>query len=236
MKTTFLRFTLALFAVEAICASAQLPPEALKGVWHAHWITSATAPQRDVTVLHFRKTFDLPRVPEHFIVHVSADNRFILSLDQHEVGRGPALSDLAHWKYETYDLAPLLHPGRNELAATVWNFGALTPVTQISDRTAFLLAAENDTQRTIDTDATWEVEQDKAFQALPMSTEVLRGYYASEPGERIDGGLYDWSWNNAYSSHGSWEKAVSIGNAIERGCDDACAVEPGVGAAVRPCA
>src|SRR5437667_9843761 len=33
----------------------------------------------------------------------------------------------------------------------------------------------------------------------------------------MDGGLYDWSWNNASSSHGSWKKAVSIGYAIERG-------------------
>ena len=218
MKTKFMLFSsLALFLVEAISASAQLPPEARKGLWHAQWITSATAPQRDVTVLHFRRVFELPQVPEHFIVHVSADNRFILFLNQHKVGRGPALSDRAHWKYEIYDLAPILHPGRNELAATVWNFGALTPLTQISDRTGFLLAAENEAQRAIDTDATWEVEEDKGFQVLLTPREVSKGYYAAEPGERIDGGLYDWSWNNASSSHGSWEKAVSIGYAIERG-------------------
>ncbi|MFL6415596.1 MAG: hypothetical protein ACJ74Y_08000, partial [Bryobacteraceae bacterium] len=139
MKIRFALFTLALFIVEAISASAQLPPEALKGLWHAHWITSATAPQRNAAILHFRKLFDLSQAPEHFIEHVSAENRFQLSLNQHEVVSGPALGDLAHWKYETYDLAPLLHSGRNELAATVWNFGALTPVAQISDRTGFLL-------------------------------------------------------------------------------------------------
>jgi alpha-L-rhamnosidase len=218
MKTTFLLFTsLALFIVETTSASAQLPPEARNGLWHAEWITSATAPQRDLAVLHFRKVFELSKVPEHFIVHVSADNRFILSLNQHEVGRGPASSDLAHWKYETYDLAPLLHPGRNELAATVWNFGALTPLAQISDRTAFLLAAENEAQRIVDTDATWEVEQDEGLQALPTPPEISRFYYVAEPVERIDGGLYDWSWNNSSSSHGSWQKAVSLGNANDRG-------------------
>src|SRR6266566_4715946 len=85
--------------------SAQLPPEALKGLWHAQWITSPNAPQRDSVVLHFRKMFELAQIPEHFVAHVSADNQFILWVNQKEVGRGPALSDLAHWRYETYDLA-----------------------------------------------------------------------------------------------------------------------------------
>jgi alpha-L-rhamnosidase len=200
----------------AMNASAQLPPEALKGVWQAQWITSASAPQRDSVVLHFRKVFELSEVPTHLPVRVSADNRFILSLNQHEVGRGPALSDLAHWRYETYDLAPFLHQGRNELAATVWNFGALSQLAQISDRTGFVLAAENGAQRVVDTDATWEVEEDKGVQVLPVP-RVRDAYYAAEPVERIDGAVFDWSWNNAAGSHGKWEKAGFAGFPIERG-------------------
>jgi hypothetical protein len=196
---------------------AQLAPETQKGLWHAEWITAANAPQRDQVVLHFRKVFELAQVPAHLVVRISADNRFILSVNQHEAGRGPALSDLAHWKYESYDLAPLLHPGRNEIAATVWNFGALTPLAQISDRTAFVLAAEDETQRVVDTDETWEVAEEKGVQVLPTPAEVLRSYYVAEPAEHIDGAVFDWSWNDASSSHGNWVKAESIGNAVERG-------------------
>ena len=90
--------------------SAQLPPEALKGLWKAQWITSPSAPLRDSVVLRFRKVFEIPQIPEHFVVQVSADSQFILCVNQHEVGRGPARSDLAHWKYETYDLAKFLQP------------------------------------------------------------------------------------------------------------------------------
>src|SRR5262249_23788901 len=217
MKVKLTRFGLsAVLAGAAGIAFSQLPPEAAKGMWHAQWITASSAPQRDGVVLHFRKIFELSQVPAHLVVRVSADNRFILSVNQHEVGRGPALSDLAHWKYETYDLAPLLHPGRNELAATVWNFGALTPLAQVSDRTAFVLAAENEIHRLVDTDETWEVEQDKGVQALPTPPEVLRSYYVAEPAERIDGAIYDWSWSDEFSSHGNWANAVSIGNAMER--------------------
>jgi alpha-L-rhamnosidase len=216
MKTKSLLFTF-LAALLATSVLGQLPPEALRGLWKAQWITSPNAPQRDTVVLHFRKVFELSRVPEHFVVHVSADNQFLLHVNQHEVGRGPALSDLAHWKYETYDLAALLHPGRNEIAATVWNFGVLSPQAQISDRTAFVLRGDTETERVADTDKSWEVEEDKGVQLLPTPPDVRRFYYVAEPAERIDGAAFDWFWNDAARSRGKWEKASAIGNAIEGG-------------------
>jgi alpha-L-rhamnosidase len=217
MKTKFRLFTfVTLLFTYAISASAQLPPEAREGLWKAQWITSPSAPQRDAVVLHFRKVVEVPRVPEHFVVDVSADNRFILCVNQREIGRGPARSDLAHWKYETYDLAPFLHPGRNEIAATVWSFG-VTTVAQISDRTAFLLRGQSDAESFADTGNSWEVEEDKGVQLLPTPQDIGRFYYVAEPPERIDGALLDWGWNDAASSRGKWEKAVPIGNASLRG-------------------
>ena len=204
-------------ALYAVSASAQLPPEARKGLWRAQWITAPDTSQRDAVVLRFRKFIDLERVPEHFVVNVSADNQFILCANQREVGRGPARSDLAHWNYETYDLAPLLHAGRNEVAATVWNFGVATPVAQISDRTGFVVHGQGESERVVDTDASWEVQEEKGVRILPGSPELRRYYYVAEPGERIDGELYDWFWNDAARSRGKWEHAVSVGNAIERG-------------------
>ena len=137
-------------------------------------------------------------------------------MNQHEVGRGPARSDLAHWKYETYDVAAFLRPGRNEFAATVWNFGA-TPVAQISDRNAFLLGGDSAAEAVVDTDNSWEVEEDKGVQVLPTPSDMQRFYFVAEPAERIDGASLDWSWSDAASSHGNWQKAVSIGNASVRG-------------------
>lgn len=198
-------------------ALAQHPPEVRRGLWKAQWVTSPGKSQRDSVVLHFRKVFELSSVSEHFVVHVSADRQFLLCVNQHEVGRGPALSDLAHWKYETYDLAAFLHSGRNELAATVWNFGVLSPLAQISDRTAFVLEGETDTERIVDTDKSWEVEEEKGVQPLPAPPEVQRFYYVAEPGEHIDGASFDWFWNDAAHSRGEWEKAASIGSAIARG-------------------
>src|SRR5215831_8007626 len=189
-------------------ALAQRPPEVRRGLWKAQWITSPGRSQRDSVVLHFRKVFEISSVSAHFVVHVSADRQFLLCVNQHEVGRGPALSDLAHWKYQTYDLAAFLHPGRNELAATVWNFGVLSPLAQISDRTAFVLGADTEAERIVDTNSGWEVEEDKGIRPLPTPRDVRRFYYVAEPSESIDGASFDWSWNDASLSRGKWEKAA----------------------------
>ena len=217
MKINFRLFTLlALLLTGAVSGFSQLPPQALAGLWKAQWITSASAPQRDIVVLHFRKVIEIPSVPEHFVVKVSADSLFILNVNQREVGRGPARSDLAHWKYETYDLAPFLRPGRNEIAAMVWSLGVSTGA-QISDRTAFVLSGDSSEASVANTDNSWEVAEDKGIQTLPTPQEIQRSYFVAEPAERIDGALFDWSWNDSSASHGKWEKALSIGNAIERG-------------------
>ena len=216
-RTRLLPFVLlSSFFISAAAAFAQLAPETNKGLWHAQWITSPTSAQRDTVVLHFRKTVDLAQIPPHFIVHVSADNQFILSVNQHEVGRGPAHGDLAHWRYETYDLAQVLHAGQNEIAATVWNFGALSELAQISDRTAFVLAGDTEEASVADTDTTWEVEEDAGIRVLPTPREISQFYYAAEPAERIDGTLLDWNWSNR-SSQPKWEKAAPIPFAISRG-------------------
>ncbi|HET9804968.1 MAG TPA: hypothetical protein VFP96_17135, partial [Candidatus Acidoferrum sp.] len=40
--------------------------------WKAQWITAAGAAERDVAVVHFRKTIELAAKPEKFVVDVSA--------------------------------------------------------------------------------------------------------------------------------------------------------------------
>lgn len=204
--------------INAVVAGAQYPREFLRQRWSAQWITSPAGPQRDPSVLHFRKVIELAQQPEHFIVHVSADNQFMFYVNQQRVGFGPSRSDLGHWRYETYDIAPFLRPGRNVLAAAVWNLGVLSPLAQISDRTGFLLHGEGEAERIADTDPTWEVEEEKGVQILPTPETVRRQYYVAEPAERIDGTVFNWGWNAADSSTGGrWEKAQPIGNATPVG-------------------
>ncbi len=209
-------------------AGAQLPSEVPKEMWSAEWITSPEGPQRDVAVLHFRKVLELAQPPQHFLVHVSADNQFILYVNQQRVGSGPSRGDLGHWKYESYDIAPFMHAGKNLVAAVVWNFGVLTPLAQISDRTGFVLHGDSDAERIADTGQSWEVEEEKGIR-VPFTPETVDDdYFVAEPVERIDGTVLDWDWNtpdaNAADAGflkatpgGRWKKADVLGHGAPPG-------------------
>ena len=183
--------------------------------WTADWITAPGVPQRDEVVLHFRKMIELRAVPEHFVVDLSADNQFLFYVNGKRVGTGPSRSDLAHWRYETYDLAPFLDAGKNVLAATVWNFGTHAAIAQMSDRVGFLVHGAGNSERSADTDATWEVEQEKGITTL--RPDLPGYYYAASPGERLDGSKFDWDWASESSTEkGAWTKAVTLGRGALR--------------------
>ncbi|HKA00835.1 MAG TPA: alpha-L-rhamnosidase C-terminal domain-containing protein [Candidatus Solibacter sp.] len=186
-------------------------------LWKSQWITSPLAPQKDAAVLHFRKSIELPAIPQHFYVDVSADHQFLLHVNGQRVGSGPARSDLAHWRYETYDLAPYLHSGNNVLAATVWNFGTAAAVAQMSNRTALLVHGHSPAEEIADTDQSWLVEQEAAVVTLPTH---LHGYFAADPGIRIDAASYDWQWDAAAPQR-AWSKPLSLHRGSLRGESDA---------------
>ena len=186
--------------------------------WAAQWITAPGAPQRDEAVLHFRKVIQLTEKPLHFLVDVSADNQFIFYVNQQRVGSGPSRSDLHHWRYEMYDLAPMLHAGDNILAATVWNFGTHAAIAQFSDRIGFLVHGHGDAERIADTNPTWEVEPEKGIEAFKPQ---IPGYYAAEPGERLDGATFDWDWQNPAKSKPKWVQPVLLGRGALRQETDA---------------
>jgi len=210
-------FFLVFAAVCVFIGKAQ--PEEQSKLWKAEWITSANAPDRELSILHFRKTIEVPQQPTHFIVNVSADNQFVLYVNGHRVGSGPSRADLAHWRYETYDLAPFLLKGSNVLAATVWNFGPYAAVAQMTDRIGFVLHGNSEQERIADTNSTWEAEQATGIDIFPA--DVPDFYYAAEPGIILDASKFDWSWNTESAEHQeSWSKAVPLSSGALRGQSD----------------
>ncbi len=110
--------------------------------WKASWIAHPDGPAREFGVFHFRKSFTLDSVPQHFVIHVSGDNRYELFVNGERVLVGPARGDLNYWRYETLDIAPHLIAGRNLLAAVVWNFAELAPVAQITNETGLIVQGD----------------------------------------------------------------------------------------------
>ncbi len=175
--------------------------------WKASWITHPTAPLREPIVLHFRRSLKLETKPARYVVHVSADNRFVLYVNGHRVGDGPARGDLAHWRYETFDLAAYLAAGSNLVTATVWNFGIYAPTAQITDRTAFLLQGDGATEADLNTPKGWMVAIEPGRIAVPRTPGGVDGYMANGPGEELNAAAYDWQWNDPGDSSRAWVAA-----------------------------
>jgi alpha-L-rhamnosidase len=187
---------------------AQVPqPTVFGGAPAAAWVAHPQAPGEEFGVFHFRRVFDLETVPATFTIHVSADNRYRLFLNGAQVSSGPQRSDLMHWRYETIDLAPYLHAGRNVLAALVWNWGAERPVAQFSHRTGFLLQGNGPDEAMVNTGPEWKVFENTGYAPLPVQAADVGGYYASPPGEALDASFYPWGWREIDFADGAWPAA-----------------------------
>lgn len=194
----------------ATALTAQVVPNERKE-WHASWIAHPTAPLREAGVFHFRKIFHLDAKPDHFIVLVSADNRFQLYVNGQRAGEGPARGDLTHWRYETLDLAPFLRAGDNLITAAAWQFGIRAPLAQISGRLAFLVEGDTQAESIVNTDSTWQAEEVKGHTVRAPLPQGLWQYYAAGPGEQIDFNGYNTEWNKLGSTTGNW---VAAGPAV----------------------
>jgi hypothetical protein len=196
-------------------AEAQRPvPRVFEGAPAASWIAHPDVPGEAFGVFHFRRVLELPSRPEGFVVHVSADNRYRLFVNGQVVSSGPQRSDLMHWRYETVDLAPHLRAGRNVLAALVWNWGPSRPVAQFSHRTGFLLQGDSEREAAANTGPEWKVLHNAGYEPIPVD---VRAYYASPPGEAVDGRHYPWGWEQAdYEGEGWMAVAAGVGRRAGR--------------------
>jgi hypothetical protein len=183
-------------------------PELLSNLWQAKWITVAGAPANEYGVYHFRKIFDLSAKPGKFVIHVSADNRYKLFINGELVSLGPARSDIYNWSFETVDIAPQLHVGKNTIAAVVWNFAQYAPVAQMSFRqTGFIVQGNSGDEQIVNTDQTWKGIKNESYS--PVNTN-LNTYFVVGPGDRVDAAKYTWGWEQQGFDDSSWSAVRQI--------------------------
>lgn len=171
----------------------------------ASWIAPPNVHGDSFVVFHARRSFDLTTAPPRFVVHLSADNRYRLYVNGELVSSGPQRSDVAHWRYETVDLATRLRAGKNVLAAVVWNWGATRPVAQHSYRTGFLAQGDGEREAAlVNTGPGWKLLVDSAYAPILITNATVRSYYAAGPGEIVDGQRYPWNWEQPSYDDSRW--------------------------------
>ncbi len=192
----------------------------LRQTWSAKWISVPGAPRTEYGVYHFRRAIDLRAKPCRFVVHASGDNRYQLFVNGRRVSSGPARGDLFHWRYETVDVAQYLQAGRNVFAAVVWNFGDTAPEAQITLQTGFLLQADAESERAVDTGTNWKGLRNAAYSPLTFTNAQMRGYYVAGPCDRVDSAQYPWGWERLDFDDSRWPAAVVVEIAAGREASD----------------
>ncbi len=214
MKTSSL-----LLLLMALSGAAQTP-KPLVPSWAAQWIDVPGVSPYDYGVYHFRRTFELEKKPEHFVIYVSGDNRYQLFANGKRVSWGPARGDLKHWRYETVDIAPQLRSGKNVLAAVVWNDGRYRAVAQITNQTGFVLQAERPEDAAVNTSRGWKCVQDKAYSPQPIPEDQATGYHAMAANEHVDATLYPWGWEQPDFDDSAWVPAHELSHGAPRDAQD----------------
>jgi len=184
-------------------------PNLLRHEWTAVWIgPHLNGFESDHGVFHFRRSFELATKPSSFIVHVTADNRYRLFVNGKSVGLGPSRGDKLHWQYETYDLAPYLKAGKNTIASQVWNLGNRGPVAQMTiGRTGFLMQGNTEKESQVNTDTEkWKVVKNDAFRLIPVTGEMVFGYYALGATDSVYAHKYPWGWEANDFNDNAWKK------------------------------
>ena len=181
----------------------------LQKPWQAAWITVPGASATGYGVYYFRTRFELSSIPKIFPVHVSADNRYKLFINEKIVSIGPARGDIAHWNFETVDLAPFLHTGKNVIAAQVWNEGDWRAEANSTLKTGFILQGGTAAAQVLNTNESWKCIQDSSY--APINVKVmLSAYYVAGPGEQVNMQRHIRGWETLMYADTNWPAAKTI--------------------------
>jgi hypothetical protein len=197
--------------------NSRINPDIISDFWPASWITCPEVSIKDYGVYHFRKTFTLNDVPEEFIIHVSADNRYSLYVNGNFITYGPSRGDLQHWRFESLDISRELREGTNVIAAVVWNFGEYIPFSQITNKTAFIVAGNSPLEAMVNTNDSWKVVKNEAYKPLTGFGELLNTFTVVGPGDLVRGDNYPWGWERPGFDDGLWLVPRMYSNGTPRG-------------------
>lgn len=158
----------------------------------ATWLWHPEDGGGDIRVVRFALDFRIDEAV-NLLLDVSADQRFILSCNGVEVGRGPDRAELGGWSFHRYQLD--LQSGSHRLEAMVWWISSrFCPLAQVSARPAFAVAGVDRAADLLSTGkASWKVGRVGGW-GLWEVPKVSLGYHVIGPALTMNGAEVDGPW------------------------------------------
>jgi alpha-L-rhamnosidase len=179
--------------------------------WQAQWIwgDGEESPRNEWRC--FRKSFEVPHGEgisnPTASLRITADSRYVLTVNGTQVGRGPVRSWPFELAYDTYEIGHLLKSGEmNTVAVLVMHFGVST-FYYVRGRGG-LLAELNDSEGNVlaATDATWHTSEHVGHHPRASRASCQHAF-----AEYIDASLWDSSWMQKEYDTENWMQSIVLG-------------------------
>lgn len=192
--------------------------------WHGRWI-AADLPEFAIDPLsmggdlspasfgrvQFRRTFDVPQVPQSAPLRVSADSRYLLAVNGVEVGRGPIRSQPRRLRYDEYDIASHLSDGANVITVLVTYYGHANSFWQpaastgVMGRDAQLVLEARIGEEWLVSDESWKAQRSTAWRSFDATSAVT-----GVPVEILDARRLDPTWEATDHDDSGWTAASVV--------------------------
>lgn len=161
------------------------------------------------TFVLFRREVELPAAPRRAAGWVSADSRYLLSVNGARVQWGPAPADPRWPDVDPVDLTAFLRPGPNAIGATVLFYGH-GDGTWPAGKPGFIFRLEiehaDGRKETVVSDATWQAHWARAWKAGQYKRWYLRSLQ-----EDFDARSYPFGWDApGFRPDAAWLPAAAI--------------------------
>jgi alpha-L-rhamnosidase len=200
----------------------------------SNWVTSPEITGQEAANVLFRRSFDLQKKPNKFVINISADNHYTLYVNSKKVCFGPQLSDIRHWRFETVDLTEYLQNGKNTIAIDVMNYGFHRFFGMQSIHTAVLVNGEEDA-KIISTNGygndNWKSFWNKSLISKEVKwrvakPDIIGGFYAAQPTDSLNVATYPYGWQETTFDDSTWKGVKFTESASAYGGGFAWLLEP----------
>ena len=195
-----------------------------------NWITLPRIPKDKAARALFRRSFTCEAKPAGLMIHISADSRYKLYVNEIFVEAGPCKGDREIWYYDSLELSPYLQEGDNTVAVEILSYPAEHGKGNYSIfrtghpglfLTGTALDADGEVLFDLSADEQWKGYVDPEFSIVSESKyfapllilENRKGQESDVCWKSAD--FDDSSWENAVRD-GSFSQQISPGNLCER--------------------